>query len=182
MTDSPTCSPTDRAAALLARAARAAIPVPELAGRLGQSPESLVRRLREDPRFVVIGPSPFPDLSLLPAAGRAAYEAALREAGLHGEPSVALAEPVEAGPGAPVGLLFRDSVARLLARTAEPGLVSAAERLRAALAALATTPDGPDGRAPSTTPPPDRPRPAPAPPRGRPPPPHPPRYPGSRRE
>lgn len=175
----PTTDPlNERAEAFLTSARRVAVPIPELARRLGADPDSLTRCLDEDPRFVVMDPVVLPDLSHLPsAADRDAYTRALVTAGVHVHPSVALAEPVSLPPGSPVDLLLRNSVARLLARSSDPALAAAAERLRSALTASVD----PGETDPSTTPTPDPPARARVPPRrrapsrGRPP------YPGSRR-
>jgi len=169
----------DRAAALLAESDRAAMTLPELARALGATRAELGRWLGDDARFVHVAPPAFPELTILPTVDGASYEAALQRAGVGRAPSVALAEPADPGPGAAVALLLRDSVTRLLARTPDPALVAAAERVRPALAA-ATSPD-PAGTAPSTTRPPDPPEPVRGPPRGRPQPRRRPPYRGSRR-
>lgn len=176
---------TDRAETFLAHDRRAALPVAELAGHLRADPESLTRQIARDPRFVLVGPGISPDLDLLPPGERDAYAAALREAGVHLTPSVALADPAEADEGSAVDLLLRSSVARLLALRPEPAFAAAAERARAALG-LALTPSdppvrSPDGIDPSTTLPPVPSRPARVPPRRRTPSPRRPPYPGSRR-
>lgn len=171
----------DRAEAFLSEARRAVVPVPELARRLRAEPDTLARQLDDDPRFVLIRSIAFPDITVLPDIDRGACVRALEAAGVHVEPRVALAEPPDLPPDSPVELLLRNSVVRLLARSSDPALAAAAERLRSALAATVTPAEDPDGTAPSTTPPP---RPMPrgrAPPRRRVPS-HPrPPYPGSRR-
>ncbi len=189
MTAEPITSLTDRVRAILARSDRPAIPLPELASALGATADGLRHELDHDPRFVLVPPPPFPDLTTLSSADRATYEAALRRAGVQGEACVALAEPDDPGPDPAVTRLLRDSVARLLARSADPALLAAAERLRQALAEAVPTPAVPApavpapavpapavptpaalvGTDPSTTPAPGPPAPGRAPPRGRPP-------------
>lgn len=187
MTDPLTCSLIDRAAAILARADRAAIPLPELADRLGATADELRRHLNDDSRFVLVAAPPFPDLTTLAPGDRDAYAAALRQAGVLGEPCVALTDPDDPGPVPPLDRLLRNSVARLLGRTADPALLAASERLRTALSGLGATPADsaplqPAGTAPSTTPLPGPHGSAKGPPRRLPPSLRPPRYRGSRRE
>lgn len=184
---------TDRTETFLSQCRRAAVPLIELAEQLRADPESLRRQLEHDDRFVLIPPTDVPDLTRLTAADREAYTAALRAAGVHTTPSVALARPEDAEPGGRVDLLLRNSVARLLALTPDPGLAAAAERIRPALRAAlgpalspplsptAHPPEGPGETAPSTTPPRGRTAPARVPPRRRTPSPPRPPYPGSRR-
>lgn len=176
---------TDRAKTFLTHTRRAAVPLAELAGHLRQDPESLVRQIAHDPRFVLIQPAFSPDLAPLNAGERDAYAAALDAVGIHITPSVALADPTALATGGTVELLLRSSVARLLAETREPALAAAAERTRAALDAALTATEPPEptsaGTAPSTTPPPDPSESARVPPRRRIPSPPPPPYRGSRR-
>jgi hypothetical protein len=186
---------TDRVRAILDRSDRPAIPLPELASAVGVTADGLRHELDPDPRFVLVPPPPFPDLTTLSSAHRATYEAALRRAGVHGAACVALADPDDPGPDPAVGRLLRDSVARLLACSADPALLAAAERLRHALAQALPAPAAPApagltpacpapgatvGTDPSTTPAPGPRVPGRGPPRGRPPPRRPPRYRGSR--
>ena len=176
---------TDRAERLLRDGRRIAVPLPELAQRLGAQPDSLARALEDDDRFLIV-PSAAPlDLTQLEPAERDAYATALRAAGVNTTPSVLLAEPATAGdgsaPDAPVQLLLRESVTRLLALSPEPNLAAAAERLRTALTAAVRPACPPCGTAPSTTPPPDPAGPARVPPRRRAPSHRPPPYRGSRR-
>lgn len=174
----------DRAERLLSDARRIAVPLPELAARLGAEPSSLAPRLEEDHRFLLIHPITVLDLTLLPPADRDAYSAALQAAGMDTVPRVALAEPPDL-PGRPVERLLRESVTRLLARSPEHGLAVAAERALAALTAVGSPADPPgdhsSGIDPSTTHPPGPPALARAPPRRPAPPPRRPPYRGSRR-
>ncbi len=174
-------TPADRAVAILSSTPHIAIPLTDLARSLDASAAALAVQLSDDARFVVIRPTAFPDLSLLPESDRAAYDAALRAAGVHSAPSIALRSHASGGRHDSVPLLLRDSVARLLASTPQEDVLAAAERTRVALTcALGPFPDR-DGTVPSTTPPPDPPeRTRPRPPRRRSPR-RPPRYPGSHR-
>lgn len=171
----------DRVEELLNGTARVAVPVPEIAEQLDTSPASLAAQLREDTRFVLIQPAAFPDLAMLTEAERSAYSRALREAGVHGTPSVALRD-FDTDRNGDVDLLLRDSVTRLLVRSPEPALVAAAERMRRVVTAVTRSRPDSAEKAPSTTPAPDRTAGRRVPPRRRRSPPAPPRYPGSRRE
>lgn len=189
-----TDSLNDRAEAELRRERRGAVPLSELARRLGTGSASLAAVLDHDDRFLLIAPTCVPDLTLLPAADREAYAAALREAGMETAPTVALAtptEPAEPADVSPVELLLRDSVARLLAANPEPALAAAAHRVWPALTealAGAAPPNGEptraprDGTGPSTTRPPDPDGRGRVPRRRRTPSPRRPRHGGSRRE
>jgi hypothetical protein len=143
-------TPVDRAAIILAAEAVIALPLGDLAARIGVDPDLLVGRLRADPRFVVFRPDALPDLELLTEDGRGAFRAALERAGLSDEPSVA----VLGGPcphAEPVAELLRGTVLALLAADAGDPLAATARplhrALRVSLDAFAA--------APSTTPPPD---------------------------
>lgn len=177
----PTDALTDRAEALLDATPQVALSLPELAGLLDTSTAALAAQLEGDDRFVLIQPTTFPDLSLLAEADRAAYGAALQEAGVHAAPSVALRTPADPGADCSLDLLLRNSVARLLALAPAEGLIAVTERMRMAVGEAIATTDDPAGTAPSTTPPPDPLAPGSALPRSR----HRPRrrppYPGSRR-
>lgn len=181
MTESAGRSLTDRVEELLNGTARVAVPVPEIAEALGTSPAALVALIEDDPRFLVIQPEAFPDLAMLPEVDRSAYGRALREAGVHGTPSIALRVAASASDHDDVGLLLRDSVARLLVRSPEPALLAAAERMRRAVTDVTKAGPDPVETAPSTTPLPDRSGQNRVPPRRRHSPPARPRYPGSRR-
>lgn len=144
----------DRAITFLGDSPRVALPVAELARRLGTvDPDGLARRLAGDPRLLLIEPPALPGLALLPADRQAAYERALRAAGLRSAPRVALLHRTP-HPGAGVAALLRHTAAQLLTPGPDAEAVAdAAERAnRALLAALR----GGAG-APSTTHPPDPP-------------------------
>lgn len=182
MTENAGHSLADRAAALLNDTSRVAMPLPQIARRLEVSPAAVIAQVQDDDRFVLIPPTAFPDLAMLPEDDRSAYDAALASAGVHGTPCIALREPLEDGTSDDVDLLLRNSVARLLGRTPEPSLLAAAERVRMAVTSLVAPRRDPVETDPSTTPLPDpiaRRRDPPR--RRRPPHPKPP-YPGSRRE
>ena len=154
----------ERAIAVLHAEPAVALPLPELARRVGTADaDGLARRLAGDPRVVILGALPLPGLSLLPAERAAAYEHALRDAGLRPAHQVALLDRTPV-PATGVAALLRETTARLLGPGRDAGRwAEAAERANRAV--LAT---GPDGAAPSTTPPPDPPPTAPAPRPGRP--------------
>lgn len=166
---------SDRAEAILSAGQRLALSLTALARALGVSPEALAAQLQGDDRFIIIHPPTAPDFTLLTAADREAYTAALRAAGWADAPRVALAAPPHGARS--VDGLLRESLSRLLARTPEPALLAVAERLEEAVRAAT----GPGRAAPSTTPPPDPCGRDGAPPRRRCPPRRPPPYPGSRR-
>lgn len=167
----------ERAAAFLNATGRVLVPVPELARAVDIDPARLLMGLAEDPRFVVVRPPLFPDLTLLPATDRQAYSAALAAAGVHATPVVALSEP-ESGDAVPA--LLRRTVGRLLARDPAPELAIQADRLEQVMRA-ALSEEWRAGTGRSTTPLPG-PRPAaPDPPRRRAAERRPPRYRGSRR-
>lgn len=181
MTQIPDRSLADRIEELLSGTARVAVPLPEIADQLDTSPAIAAARIRDDPRFVLIQPPPFPDLAMLPDADRSAYGEALRAAGVHGTPSVALRDPGDTGRDRQLDLLLRDSVARLLVENPEPALVAAAERIRSVVTDVTRPHPDPVETAPSTTPPPGPPARKRDPPRRRHSPPARPPYPGSRR-
>ncbi len=140
----------ERALTILTDAARVALPLSELAGRLGHGdPASLGRQLEADDRFAVVEVRAFPALAPDPRGRDGSYAAALRAAGLAAAPLVARTG-MPAPPGAPVDALLRDSMGRLLAVRVTPSLVAAAARVHDAVVAVMT----PAGAAPSTTPPP----------------------------
>ncbi len=174
-------TPADRAVEILSSTSRLAIPLTDLARTLDTSTAALAAQLLDDDRFVVVHPTAFPDLSLLSETDRTAYDVALRAAGVHPVPSVALRTHAGGRRHCSVDILLRDSMARLLASTPQEDLLAAAERMRLAVSrAMGPAPD-PDGTAQSTTPlpgPPERTRDRP--PRRRSPR-RPPPYPGSRR-
>lgn len=169
---------TDRAEALLRATPRVSVPLAELAVELGVEGDALAAALDADARFALVQPAAFPRLSALDEAERHAYATAFRAAGLEAAPSVVLTAP-DPDPGGPVSVdrILRETVTRVLARSGDPVLAAAAERLRRAVVAT----DAIAGTAPSTTPPPGRSGPAPAPPRRRPTSPPRPPYPGSPR-
>lgn len=164
----------DLAAAILDASSRALVPISELAPAVGTEPGVLLNRLHEDDRFLLVQPGGFPDLTMLPAEEREVYTEALRAAGVHAAPLVALAAPE---PGDHPTALLRQSVARLLAREPEPELATSAERLGRVIEE-ALQPYRTDR---STTPPPGPPPADRVPPRRRPPSPRRPPYPGSHR-
>lgn len=176
MTDPDNDPILDRAIAILRDSPSVALPLPELARRVGTGdPDGLARLLAADDRVLVLAASALPDLTLLPADRAAAYERALTAAGLRPFRRVALLHRTPV-PGAGVAALLRQTTARLLAPGPQPGpgpirgqaaadVAEAAERAnRAVLAARL-----PDAAVPSTTRPPDPPPPEPGPPPPRPP-------------
>lgn len=130
----------ERAIALLCDAPRVTLPLAELARRLGYGdPDALARLLDADHRVLVLDPPLLPGLATFPAAGRAAYDVALRRAGLCGVRRVALVRRPAPGPGADTAELLRQTAARLLAPDVEANTVaSVAERAnRAVISTLA---------------------------------------------
>lgn len=198
MREHDTRSILDRAAARLAVDSRVAVPLADLAGALGPTPVDpawLERRLRDDPRFLVLHDArDLPGLDAWSASDRAAYAAVLRHAG---PGATVLLAPRPDGPDGADGAdgarrVLDDLLRRTLAELAEladatgvtgaAALARAAERVRLALGSDQPGPlsRGPAGAAPSTSPPPGPPTPRPAPrPRRRPGRPRP-RTPGSR--
>lgn len=151
-TDSaPTLS--DRAAALIDAGRPVCLPLPDLARRLGTTPSHLAGLLEEDGRFVLVRPTLFPELALLPESERARYRAALLSAGVTSTLAVGLREPGEAPPDASVERLLRDSVSRLLTVSPEPDLLTVAEGTRQAVSSALLAAADPGRTAPSTTPP-----------------------------
>lgn len=149
----------DRAAVILAAEAVIALPLSELAARIGAPPDLLVGALRGDPRFVLVRPHARADLELLDREGRAAYQAALDRAGLSDEPAVAVVRAPDS-PGRSVADLVRATAIALLGADAESPVPGAARPLHQVLRLSL----GNAGRAPSTIHPPGPPRPAPDPP------------------
>lgn len=151
---------TDRALDIMAGAACVAMPVRELARHLGHGdPFTLGRRLEADGRFVVLRTTPFPAVQPDPLGRDDAYRAALRAAGLWGEPVVARSG-VSAGPGTTIEAVLRDSIGRLLSSGIEPSLVLAAMLAQEAVAAVTPSDSGalstipfPDLRPPRKGPP-----------------------------
>lgn len=149
----------ERAIAVLHAEPSVALPLPELAHRVGTTdPDGLARLLAADPRVVVLAPLPLPGLSLLPAERAAAFERALHEAGLRPTRRVALVHRTPV-PAAGVADRLRETTARLLDGGPHADrLAEAAERANRAVMAAAR----PGAEAPSTTPPPGPPPPSPA--------------------
>lgn len=148
----------DRAVAILTDAPAVAMPVPELAARLGTvDPDRLARTLATDPRLVILGP---PGLALSTPERAADYERALTDAGMRPVRRVTLVHPTPA-PAPGVAGLLRETTARLLTRPGPDAdrLTELAERAHRAVLAV-----GAGAEAPSTTPPPG-PRPPPPTPR-----------------
>lgn len=130
---------------------RVAIPVHELAAALrpthpgdaagthgaGPEPTALARRLRGDPRFVVLdAPAALPGLDAWDPADRAAYAPALRSIQLH--PTLVLLNdlPGDLDAGAPLEQLLRHTLLRIASLPVAPRLAAAAEEARAILAAV----------------------------------------------
>lgn len=148
----------DRAIAILRSAACVALPLDELAARVGTvDPDGLARRIAADPRLILVEPVSLPGLELLSAERETAYDRALRDAGLRGNRRVAL-RTRRASPGAGVSALLLETAARLLSPGPEAdALARAADRAYRAVTATLPT-----GEAPSTTRPPGPPIPPPA--------------------
>lgn len=176
MTDTANDPILDRAIAILRDSPSVALPLPELARRVGTGdPDGLARLLAADDRVRVLGAPALPGLTLLPADRAAVYERALTAAGLRPLRRVALLHRTPV-PGAGVAALLRQTTARLLAPGPEPGsdlargraadaVAEAAERANRAVLATRL----PGAAAPSTTRPPGPPRPDAGPPPPRPP-------------
>ncbi|MGK7312169.1 MAG: hypothetical protein ACN0LA_07985 [Candidatus Longimicrobiales bacterium M2_2A_002] len=147
----------ERAIAILRSSACVALPLDELAARVGTvDPDGLARRIAADPRLILVEPVSLPGLELLSADRETAYDRALREAGLRGGRRVAL-RARRASPGAGVSALLLETAARLLSPGPEADVLARAAD-RAYRAVTATLPAGP---APSTTRPPGPPTPPP---------------------
>lgn len=117
----------DRAVAVLSDAPSLTLTLAELADAVGTlDVHGLAERLAADPRFRVIEPVGLPDLAGLPADRRAAYDRALRDAGLHAEARVALIGRAAPPADADTAALLVHTAARLLAPTAIGGDPTAA--------------------------------------------------------
>lgn len=148
---------TARAADTLRRSRHVALPLDDLAARLGvhdplPGPAALERALRADPRFRLIHEEqPLPGLDAWSPGELAAYEPALRAAGLSPSPLVVLLESngctlgvrgagggPAVGPGASaapdaVRSLLHVTLSTLLQAGPAPGFVRAACRAAAAI-------------------------------------------------
>ncbi|MFO7892355.1 MAG: hypothetical protein R6U63_01360 [Longimicrobiales bacterium] len=176
MTDTDNDPLLDRAITILRDSPSVALPLPELARRVGTGdPDGLARLLAADDRVRVLGAPALPGLTLLPADRAAAYEHALTAAGLRPFRRVALLHPTPV-PGGGVAALLRQTTARLLAPGPDPArspvsgqaadaVAEAAEQANRAVLATRL----PGAAAPSTTRPPGPPPPHPGPPLPRPP-------------
>jgi hypothetical protein len=144
----------DRAADLLRATGRVTMTVGALAAALRTiagpaGTANLIRRLREDPRFVVLDPAgDLPGTDTWTVAERAAYDPVLRQLQIPGQPLVVLRDPTPdptpdpaRDPRDPFRETRPPSLDRLLHRTllglvglpAAPRLAAAAEEARAAL-------------------------------------------------
>jgi hypothetical protein len=136
----------DLAADILAAARSVTVPLTELARRLGTlDADGLAARLDADPRFLVIEPAGFLHLAGLPDDRRAAYDRALRAAGVLGDRRVAWVPSAAPAADADAVTLLVHITARLLsprpgpAKDADPGAaavaIAAADRAGRVLAA-----------------------------------------------
>ena len=128
----------DRAVAALQGAPSVALPLAELARRLGfVDPEALAVRLAPDPRLLLLD-SPGLPAPVCPSPERqAAYDRALRSAGLAAGRRVVLVAPALIPRTAGLGPLLRASTARLAGAGPDGrALTAAAERVQLALQAM----------------------------------------------
>lgn len=126
-----------RAVAILRDAPSVALPLTDLARRLDYGDVgALARLLGPDPRLRILDPTGFPELAALGPERAAAYDRALRAAGLRAARRVVLADPPAAPPGAGVDALLRYTTGRLLAPGTGAGpVLAAAERAHQVLQA-----------------------------------------------
>lgn len=140
-----------RAIEILRDASCVALPLSELADRVGTvDHDGLARRVAADPRLLLVEPPLFPDLAPLPPDREAAYERALRSAGIRGARRVALLRRGPAPTGDLAALLLETAALLLTPGPAADALAHAADR---AYEAVTATVAGAGAR-PSTTRPP----------------------------
>lgn len=131
----------DRAIAILREARSVALPLAELARRLGHiDPAALADRLAPDPRLRVLDPGGFPPMACPLPHRAAAYDRALRAAGLQVDRYVALIDVPMVPPSAGIGALLRSTAALLLAPGDADALAEPAERAARALRATVEEP------------------------------------------
>ncbi len=127
----------DRVIAILREARSVALPLAELARHLGGDVDmaTLAGRLAPDPRLRVLDAGGFPSVACPDADRAAAYERALRAAGLRADRRVVLIEAPMIPTDAGIGALLRSTAALLLAPGDADALAGPAERAARALRA-----------------------------------------------
>lgn len=143
----------DQAVHSLRAGGHIAMTIAELGAALepvADDPAILERRLREDPRFVVLDRAVrLPGLDQWPADRRAAYAATFRTLDL-AEPNLVLLASTDAAPLDGIARLLHTTVIRLVGTRAAPAAAAAAELARGVLAGVIP----PGEAAPTTTLPP----------------------------
>jgi len=135
----------DQAVQTLRAHGRIAMTIAELASALEPAivePAILERRLREDPRFVVLDGGGLPGLDQWPVERQAAYAAAFRTLDL-AQPHLVLLASQEPGLSRHnLAQLLQSTVIRLVGTRAAPAVAAAAERVHGALAGFTAPGEG----------------------------------------